>query len=540
MSQQILLEQLKQDVANLKNDNYLFSDAVLQVPRFTKVKENQEAKKFAVQLFQEDVTDPIKRKYSYIRYTQILRDIKKKYLAQHPPVDNTTNMGCGCSTKYPQYKLARTHGKIEIYQQLLNNPPQEPVLNPTAMPVEVSPWEELEPFFNYLSHNYPPVSLHQDKNGEYISFKRGAYYTDGRIDLCKQVVGPPWIGKLMKSIKDNPHVEHFLLGNNIIGPQGGQSIGEFLSNPERKCQIKTWYLAGNDLDAKGIRPICENLTEDKVCQSLWLKRNPLTPQGIQWIGKMLETNRSIQILDLVNTACFDEGIEYLFTSLKKNTSLRFLYLDSNAITAKSVPFICQYFQTLIEEKRVGITNLSLGINRLGDEGIMILMDTLKHYPHLERLIISSNRIQLKGLSYTLQALQNHPGLVLLDMGMYKATPDLGELPNHFQGGGDMIADFIQNNKTLKVLDITTSHLDEKDLDTVAQAMEKNHHLIYVKMEQHGLKTDSSKKSLKQIQNICKRNILEKKLDYGQVMKDFRFYKHLPSVRFIDSIYRNNM
>lgn len=540
MSQEILLQQLQQDVANIKNDGYLFSDAVLKAPRFTKSNEKQFAKKFAVDLFQEDATNPIKRKYSYIRYTQILRDIKKKYDKQHPPLENKINKGCGCSTKYPQYKLARTYNNLNIFQQLLSESPQEPILHPTAMPVEVSPEEELQPFFNYLSANNPPLPLHHDKNGEYISFKRGAYYTDGRIDLCKQVVGPPWIENLMKAIKNNSHVEHFLLGNNIIGPRGGQSIGEFLADQERKCQIKTWYLAGNDLDAKGIQPICENLKNDKVCQSLWLKRNPLSPQGIQWIGKMLETNSSIQVLDLVNTACFDEGVKYLFQSLQQNLSLRFLYLDSNAITAKSVPSICQYFQTLIEEKRIGVTNLALGINRLGDEGIMELIDTLKHYPHLERLIICSNRIQLKGLAYTLQALQNHPQLVFLDIGLYKSTPDLGELPNNFRGGGKYIAEFMEKNKTCQGLDITTSHLNEEDLSLIATAMEKNHTLIYVKAEQHGLKTDSSKKFLKQIQDICKRNITAQKMDYNQVTKDFRFYKHLPSVRFIDSIYRNNM
>ena len=36
---------------------------------------------------------------------------------------------------------------------------------------------------------------------------------DGRIDMCKQVVGRDWIGELVDAIKDSADVEHFLLGN---------------------------------------------------------------------------------------------------------------------------------------------------------------------------------------------------------------------------------------------------------------------------------------------------------------------------------------
>jgi len=538
MDLDLLYGRLSTDVVSLSTKSQI-SDTHIVAPRIggSRDKKTRIAKELALKLFPEDQTDLSKRTHSYIRYSKLLRDLKQEYLKQHPPIAPPPK-SCGCSTKYPQYKEARINGNLEKYDKLLQEPPGDPVTHPSAMPVEIAPLDELQPFFSYLETNKSPVAMYNDKNGEYISFKRGAFYTDGRIDLCKQVVGPTWITNLMESIKMNPYIRHFLLGNNIIGFEGAKAIGKFLEDAKRKCHIETWYLAGNDLDEKGIGYISRPLSDDETCLSLWLKRNPLHPRGISQIGKMLETNSSIQTLDLDNTACFDEGVKYLFESLAKNKTLKYLYLDSNAIT-DARPITC-YFQTLINSKSRGVSNLTLGINRLGDNGVIELVDVLKNYGYLERLVLSSNRIGLKGLKVLLESLKNHPSLVILDIGMYKSTPDMAELPNNFCKGGQIIADFITDNDKLKMLDVSSSHLCEDDLELICTAVEKNKTLIYVHASQYGLKTPRSRSILKQISDYCKRNIMEQELDYAQTMKDIRYYKHLPSVRLIDSIYRNNM
>ena len=78
------------------------------------------------------------------------------------------------------------------------------------MPVEVAPLDELTPFFTYLKQGKAAAE-------ECVEFVRGAYYNDGRIDMCKQVVGSDWISELVDSVKSNANVKHFLLGNNIVG-----------------------------------------------------------------------------------------------------------------------------------------------------------------------------------------------------------------------------------------------------------------------------------------------------------------------------------
>jgi hypothetical protein len=53
-----------------------------------------------------------------------------------------------------------------------------------------------------------------------LHFPRGALVPDGRLDLCKQVVGPKGVGPLMESLATRPashRVTRLLLGNNIVG-----------------------------------------------------------------------------------------------------------------------------------------------------------------------------------------------------------------------------------------------------------------------------------------------------------------------------------
>ena len=66
-----------------------------------------------------------------------------------------------------------------------------------------------------------------------------------------RVLGPPNINKLISSLGKNGFVRHFLLGNNTIGRLGAKLISKWAIN--RPGNIETWYLAGNCIDAKGLR-----------------------------------------------------------------------------------------------------------------------------------------------------------------------------------------------------------------------------------------------------------------------------------------------
>ena len=471
------------------------------------------------------VSDKVGR---YVLYRRLIGRLRQAYRQQIAPPEKP---------KYTIYQLARLNGDRAVYYQLKQDKTiSDVVAKPEPMSVTVSPLAQLEPFFSFLQEQDLRSIENQDQ--DFVSFVRGTQFADGRMDMCKQVVGSPWIDKLMASIKDNQQIKHFLLGNNIIGLQGAKAIAQFLET-QPNSPIETWYLAGNNIDSQGIKLIADKLTDDRKVKALWLKRNPLGVEGVRHLADMLKTNNSLQILDLHNTATFDRGVEYLFEALKSNHSLDSLYLDGNGITGESAPAMAEYFDYLAESERVGLSTLYLTINRLGDEGVVTLAKSVSRYPYLKRLSLGANRIEAQAGQEILRLLINHPSLIYLDLGAYKATSDMGELPNNM---GDevvpMLCQFIRQNQKLQGLSIRDNNISVAGLETIVGALEDNQNLFYFKYEQFGLKIPAS--LITRIDRQLERNV---RLNLGISWAEFkenhqRYIKHNPEVRNIDSIYRN--
>ena len=502
------------------------SDCALNTPR----SKSSINKKFNIAYILATTLYPMKegkdilmeKRWSYMQYQRLISKLSKAFKVQLERDEQIKN----------EYKEIRKTHVRKNFCELKKKSLSDLIINPTPMTVEVSPIEDLQPFYNFLSSNDVVI------NG-YKEFKRGIQYDDGRMDLCKQVVGPPHIDALMEALGNNTQIEHFLLGNNIIGMNGALAISKFLKIS--KSKIKTWYLAGNELDSNCIQLISEALKDDDVCNALWLKRNPLKPEGGKYISELLKYNKYIKVLDLQNTGILDEGIRYIFEGLKDNNTLRQLYLDANGITVQGAKYISRYFDYLVENNIKGITSLWLSINRIDDEGVILLSESLKNYKYLKRLCIGSNRISDIGISSLYQSLVNHENLIVLDIGLYKSTSDLQELPNNIGDlGAKWIAKFIEHNKSLKVLSILHNNISNEGLEEINISLQKNKTLLSLYYEQYGL--DILPKLKHDIKNKLKENIQNNLgLSYTQFMNNnVRFIKGSKKLRFIDSNYRNNM
>ncbi len=507
-----LYYQLLTDNEALKCNNEV-SDCAIHTPslRGSLDKKNGFAHKLCQMIYPHEEEDKI---HAYICFGRFLSHLRTRYRKQIMD-----------SKKEQEERKKRV-----IDSCALNRPISDEVVNPKAMPVNVAPLKELQPFFNHMKQNIP-AGIKE------LEFTRGVHYDDGRIDLCKQVVGSSWICNLMDSIKNNPHVDHFLLGNNIIDIVGANAIGKFISS-EHVPKIKTWYIAGNRITTDGIQIICEALEHDTDAEALWLKRNPLMPIGGMYIGEMLQVNSTLQILDLENTGLLDEGIEYVMLGLKKNTRLRKLYLGSNGITEEGAKYIANYFNTLTEQKRKGVTSLYLGCNRLKDAGIQMLANALKNYPYLKRLSVGSNRITYNGSNVLMNALTNSPNLICLSLGLPKATFAIGEIPNLISNdGAEQIAQFIKNNKTTKFLDISGNRLKNEGLLVISKALENNDTLIDIKYHQPIMKIEPNID--RAIQKKLKSNIKNRlNMTQDHMYQNYlRFVKHTKKVVNIDSVYR---
>lgn len=276
-------------------------------------------------------------------------------------------------------------------------------------------------------------------------------------------------------------VKHLLLGNNICGNELGTAVGNFIKSGQ--SALTTWYIAGNNLDTNGIKPVCDALCNDNQVRQLWLKRNPLRDAGMYPIVNMLQSNTYLQVLDLTNTGIMDEGATILLNGIAGIQVLKYLYLSSNGMTSK----ICNILANMLHT--TNLEQIGLGCNRLGDIGSGWLANTLANpLCKLKSLEIASCGIGPGGAKLIADSLQTNTTLISLNMGFLKSTNDLGEVPNIIGSVGAVhIANALSVNTTLRSLDLMYTGIQQAGITALSEVLStKNITLIYLNLEQFGI------------------------------------------------------
>ncbi|CAF1263523.1 unnamed protein product [Adineta steineri] len=357
-------------------------------------------------------------------------------------------------------------------EELLAARPSSRITNPEPQPGVPCTLKDLEPLLEHLSSNKPGPS---DDN-QPIVFPRGTIMSGGRLDLCKQVVGPQGVQPLLDAMKHSAFVTRLLLGNNIVGLPGAQAISEYIRS-NSYSNIDTWYIACNKFDSECISMICDALATDTKVKALWLKRNPILADGAVHLGRMLTTNNYLQILDLYNTGLFDRGCEILFNALKNNSSLKHLYMDSNGLTAKSGQILRLHF----EQKYNHLETLFLSCNSLGDAGTQELAVGLKHDQCLKSLSLSSNCLGFDGIKVLVDNLISNTTLQQLDLGYMKSTTLYEGLNNIIKDDSAAeISRLLQFNHYIRSIDLTMNSISEQGLLQLRDALKGNQTLTTLK------------------------------------------------------------
>lgn len=302
------------------------------------------------------------------------------------------------------------------------------------MPVKIADPQSLAPFFQHLSlggNVMKDSTIHGDEaieiqepyyNVESLEFEKGVVYSDSRMDLCKMVLGPNNIAALMESLKTNTFVTHFLLGNNIIGPYGAKCIAEFLR--EYPNRMDTWYLAGNCIDAGGLRLLVDGWVRSTLVTNIWLKRNPLGPTAADDVFRLITQTAKLRTLDLDQTELGDAGVAQLFDALvayNKPIGLRHLYLNAVGISVHGAKAISRY----LASPHCELDAVYAANHPMGNDGVSALAAGVKKNKSLSRLTLASVGLGDEGVIALCEALEQHPKLVTLDIGQSYATEDLG-------------------------------------------------------------------------------------------------------------------
>ncbi|KAL5417554.1 hypothetical protein PMIN03_001512 [Paraphaeosphaeria minitans] len=440
------------------------------------------------------------------------------------------------------------------------------------MLVEIGQKETFIPLFKHLASNGTEASLlttgartnaigieEPYYNVKCLEFERGVLYSDRRLDLCKMVVGPTHIADLMTSLKTNRFVEHFLLGNNIIGPRGARCISNFMKGFPN--QITTWYLAGNCIDAISFGMLVNQWVKSLCVTNIWLKRNPLMPKSADDIFRLITETINLRTLDLDQTQLSDAGVAMLFEKLAEYTPrsdtpggltpdslpLKHLYMNAIGIGIKGATAIANW----LARKYCQLDALYISNNPLGDDGVIALAQGLKKNKTLSRLSLQSVGMSDDGVIALCAALGKHPAIKTLDFGQSFATPDLGSRYNWITDrSADAIHNFCKIPQNLAYLDLHYCALTHNGLNHILEVVkgkptfeyffaktifpqERTAAAVHAGKNHARLKKEAHENFEANVQRIYG-------VTYGEFLAEHKRWlvNDKDSVRKIDSVYRN--
>jgi Ran GTPase-activating protein (RanGAP) involved in mRNA processing and transport len=402
------------------------------------------------------------------------------------------------------------------------------VRRPVAMPVDIPTTNAV--FAGIFA------DLSSDKS-ESSDAERGKIFADGRLDMCKQVVGPPFIGELMTALRGNTHVRHFLLGNNVAGTPGVNAISEYIRWSASagaaaaltvSTPLHTWYLAGNEIDGAGMSVLTDAMLTNSEVRYVWLKRNPIgSTDGANALARLVK-HTSLRLLDLQETGLLDTGLEILCEGLRDNKTLRTLYLDGCGI--RNIAPLAAILNT------TNIRNLYLSVNAFRDEGCVALAAALRENCTLKRLAVSSVGMGVVGCKAICEAVAAHPRLILLDLGFYRTTIVLHELPNHLtDASAPYIATLLRTSPLLRSFSVKCCALTPVGMNIITDAIEANPHLISWNVRQHDWCYGGKMgKRLSQLRDTHRAAVV------GHKYLDEQCLRNPHAVKHIRSIYRGKM
>jgi Ran GTPase-activating protein (RanGAP) involved in mRNA processing and transport len=257
-----------------------------------------------------------------------------------------------------------------------------------------------------------------------IDFPTGTALPDGRLDLCKQDLGPAGAARIAAALPgigvgpgaDAP-VRHLLLGTDGLGDQGADAV----SARTPGTGVNTLYLGCNKITTAGVCRVADNLrASPHVVKALWLKRNPLGPGAGHAAAAVLDAAPQLRTLDLVQTGLTPAGLAELVGALlaghAAGRKFERVYLGGNPLG----PSAARILAPVIE---VGaVAEIYLSAAGLGDSGALDLADALRAAPYgtLRRLSLASNGIGPSAIAALVTACTD-AGVELLDLGRVRAA-----------------------------------------------------------------------------------------------------------------------
>jgi Ran GTPase-activating protein (RanGAP) involved in mRNA processing and transport len=269
-----------------------------------------------------------------------------------------------------------------------------------------------------------------------------------RIDILSRGIGS------MKQLKI------LVLSAVELTTEGARALVPALK--ELSSSLEVLDLGSNDLGPEGVKALMPGLCELKGLLNLNVSSNDLGPDGMKALVPGLCELKGLQKLNVSSNAIGPDGMKALVPGLCELKGLQKLNVSSNAIGpdgASELAIAMTAFWNLQE--------LRLGNNDLGSDGARYLANPIKRKAStLKVLCMRCNGMGNQGLAALTMAIRD---LECLEMLCLKGN-DLNTTPTFgFNDGVLSIIRAVQNQKTLKTLDISCNGLRLEGADAVVHA-----------------------------------------------------------------------
>lgn len=329
---------------------------------------------------------------------------------------------------------------------------------------------ELAPLVDWLERREPARAT--------LTFPRGTVLADGRLDLCKQALGPDGVRRVLEALRGHPSIRSILFGTGAIGNAGAAAVAAALDDG---LALETVYLGCNRIDDAGLVALGGALSRSQVW-ALWLKRNPLGVAGARRIAELVAGGAALRVLDLYNCELDDEGVALVAEALGASRSrVEHVYLGGNAASGRAATALAGALTTTTT-----LRTLQVAASRLGDDGAIAIAEGLVRNTSLEELGLASNAIGPRGAAALARALATHPRLAVLDLGVALSARALGEPSNHIGNDGALaIAEPVAATASLRALDLHANGITSHGAMAILRALERNDSLVELGL-QHGV------------------------------------------------------
>ena len=330
---------------------------------------------------------------------------------------------------------------------------------------------ELEPLIEYLRRG--------EESPEAVAFPRGTVLPGGRLDLCKQSLGPDGARRVLDAMSSSggTKIRTILFGTGAIGNTGARAVADAL---DRGVELDTVYLGCNKIT--DVVPLAEAIERSKV-DALWLKRNPLGEAGGKRLAQVIARGGP-RVLDVYNCELGDAGVAAIAEALASPTCrVEHVYLGGNAAGAAATAAIGTLLATTTRLRSIQLSASPIV------HCIAPIARGLASNRSLEELVLASCGLSPEGGRAIAAALTHHPRLLRLDLAIAPSARALDEPANEIgDAGAPAFAELVRANGPLRALDLRENSITSRGAFPILEALHANQHLVELRLHHHVART----------------------------------------------------